>query len=128
MGDCGLIDAAGRLWFLGRKVERVITQEGTLYTEPCEQVFRAHPQARRCALIMAHSVPAIVVEATPTSAKDAKRIAEELALLGARHTHTAGIKTFYFMGQLPVDVRHNAKIHRLAIAKWAVEAKAYKVP
>jgi acyl-CoA synthetase (AMP-forming)/AMP-acid ligase II len=128
MGDCGFIDGAGRLWFLGRKVERVITQEGTLYTEPCEQVFRSHPLARRCALIMAHSVPAIVVETTPTSAKDAKRIAEELGLVGARFKHTAGIKTFYFMGQLPVDVRHNAKIHRLAIAKWAVEAKAYKAP
>jgi len=25
-------------------------------------------------------------------------------------------------------VRHNAKIHRIAIAKWAIEAKAYKVP
>jgi hypothetical protein len=80
------------------------------------------------ALISAHSLPAIVVETTPTSAKDAVRIAGELAILGARHKHTAGIKTFYFMGQLPVDVRHNAKIHRLAIAKWAIEAKAYKVP
>jgi olefin beta-lactone synthetase len=127
MGDCGLMDESGRLWFLGRKVERVATQEGTLYTEPCEQVFRAHPLARRCALISAHSLPAIVVETTPTSSKDAYRIAGELAILGARHNHTAAIKTFYFMGQLPVDVRHNAKIHRLAIAKWAIEAKAYKV-
>jgi nucleoside-diphosphate-sugar epimerase len=56
MGDCGHMDSAGRLWFLGRKVERVQTPEGTLYTEPCEQVFRAHPLARRCALISAHSV------------------------------------------------------------------------
>jgi acyl-CoA synthetase (AMP-forming)/AMP-acid ligase II len=128
MGDCGLIDAAGRLWFLGRKVERVVIPEGTLYTEPCEQVFRAHPLARRCALILALGLPCIVVETTPASAQDALRIAGELALLGAHHKHTAGIKTFYFMGQLPVDVRHNAKIHRLAIAKWALEAKAYTVP
>jgi acyl-CoA synthetase (AMP-forming)/AMP-acid ligase II len=128
MGDCGLMDSAGRLWFLGRKVERVQTPEGTLYTEPCEQVFRAHPLARRCALITAHSLPCIVVETTPANKADAYRIAGELVMLGARHKHTAAIKTFYFMGQLPVDVRHNAKIHRLAVAKWAIEAKAYKVP
>ena len=127
MGDCGFIDDSGRLWFLGRKMERVATQQGVLYTEPCEQVFRAHPLARRCALISAHSLPAIVVETTPPSAKDAYRIAGELAILGAQHNHTAEIKSFYFMGELPVDVRHNAKIHRLAIAKWAIEAKAYKV-
>jgi acyl-CoA synthetase (AMP-forming)/AMP-acid ligase II len=127
MGDCGLIDGSGRLWFLGRKVERVESASGTLYTEPCEQVFRAHPRARRCALIGVRSLPALVVETTPSSSKEAYQIAAELAALGARHPHTAAIRTFFFMGQLPVDVRHNAKIHRLALATWALEEKAYKV-
>jgi acyl-CoA synthetase (AMP-forming)/AMP-acid ligase II len=128
MGDCGTIDEAGRVWFLGRKVERVQIPGGTFYTEPCEQVFRAHLRARRCALISYRSEPAVVVETTPSSAQEAVKIASELAALGALHPHTAPIRTFFFIGQLPVDVRHNAKIHRLALAKWAVEAKAYKVP
>ena len=51
MGDCGSLDESGRLWFYGRKAERVQTAEGTLFTEPCEQVFRSHPRARRCALV-----------------------------------------------------------------------------
>jgi acyl-CoA synthetase (AMP-forming)/AMP-acid ligase II len=127
MGDCGFIDDSGRLWFLGRKAERVETAEGTLYTEPCEQVFRVHPLARRCALVRVRDVPSLVVETVPTSGKDAYRIAGELAALGASHAHTAMIRTFYFIGQLPVDVRHNAKIHRLSLGKWALEEKAYKV-
>ena len=34
------LDPAGRLWFCGRKAERVVTANGVLHTEPCEQVFR----------------------------------------------------------------------------------------
>ncbi len=51
MGDCGYLDPAGLLWFCGRKAERVQTEAGTLQTEICEQVFRSHPRAARCALI-----------------------------------------------------------------------------
>ena len=40
MGDCGYFDGHGRLWFCGRKAERVETAHGTRHTHPCEQVFR----------------------------------------------------------------------------------------
>ena len=67
LGDCGYLDAAGRLWFCGRKAERVETADGPMFTEPCEQVFRQHPRAARCALIglgqRGQQRPAIVVEA-----------------------------------------------------------------
>jgi hypothetical protein len=36
------------------------------------------------------------------------------------------VKTFYFRTRLPVDIRHNAKIHRLALAKWAATARAHQ--
>jgi len=125
MGDCGLLDQSGRLWFLGRKAERVETSDGTLFTEPCEQVFREHPRARRCALIGVDRQPALVVEATPTGAADAQELVAQLRTLGRSHPHTASLRTFYFRGRLPVDVRHNAKIHRLALAKWAAKARAH---
>lgn len=129
MGDCGYVDAEGRLWFCGRKVESVPTAEGRLFTEPCEQVFRQHPRARRCALIGAGAgdtrQPALVVETTVRDSKEARGLARELRHLALTHPHTAGIKIFYFHAQLPVDVRHNAKIHRLALAVWAATAKGY---
>jgi olefin beta-lactone synthetase len=126
MGDCGKLDDAGRLWFLGRKAERVETPGGTLFTEPCEQVFRAHARARRCALIGVGSEPALVVETTPGGAGDAAELATELRKLALGHPHTSGIRTFYFRAHFPVDVRHNAKIHRLALARWAANAEAHR--
>jgi len=128
MGDCGKIDAAGRLWFLGRKVERVESPDGTLYTEPCEQVFRVHARARRCALISANSKPSLVAETPISGDADAAKLVSELAVLAAGHAHTAAIRTFFFREKFPVDVRHNAKIHRLALARWAITARAYASP
>jgi acyl-CoA synthetase (AMP-forming)/AMP-acid ligase II len=126
MADCGTLDESGRLWFLGRKAERVETAGGTLFTEPCEQVFRVHPRARRCALVGVDSLPALVAETETRGAADAVALAGELRSLALGHPHTAGISTFYFRPRLPVDVRHNAKIHRLALAKWAASARAYR--
>jgi acyl-CoA synthetase (AMP-forming)/AMP-acid ligase II len=126
MGDCGTMDDSGMLWFLGRKAERVETAGGTMYTEPCEQVFRAHPRARRCALIGVGSEPALVVETIPSGASDAKALVGELRKLALGQAHTSELKTFYFRAHLPVDVRHNAKIHRLALARWAATARAHR--
>jgi acyl-CoA synthetase (AMP-forming)/AMP-acid ligase II len=123
MGDCGRVDAGGRLWFLGRRAERVETAAGTLFTEPCEQVFRAHPRARRCALVGLGPEPALVVEARTRGSGDARGLAAELYALALRHPHTAGIRRYFFRRSLPVDVRHNAKIHRLALARWAARAR-----
>lgn len=131
MGDCGFIDSEGLLWFCGRKVERVVTPHGTYFTEPCEQVFRAHPRVSRCALIgigeRGEQRPALVVEADLKDSAECRRFARELAALGQQHRHTELIRVFYFHPKFPVDVRHNAKIHRLTLAKWAVTAKGFEI-
>ena len=130
MGDCGYRDADGRFWFCGRKVERVQTASGTLHTEPCEQVFRQHPRASRCALVglgqTGNQQPAIVVETRVSDPNDARNLARELRELALQHIHTAGINRFYFRERFPVDVRHNAKIHRLTLAKWAANSSGYE--
>jgi acyl-coenzyme A synthetase/AMP-(fatty) acid ligase len=94
-----------------------------MFTEPCEQVFRIHPSASRCALIgierAGRREPALVVEARPRDHARAAAIAAELRRLARRNPVTAGIRTFYFRRRFPLDVRHNAKIHRLALARWA---------
>jgi acyl-CoA synthetase (AMP-forming)/AMP-acid ligase II len=126
MGDCGKLDSSGRIWFLGRKAERVLSGQVTHFTEPCEQVFRQHPRARRCALIGFGSEPALVVETSTRGKSDTGELVAELRALALRYPHTADVRTFFFRSQLPVDVRHNAKIHRLALAKWATSARPYR--
>lgn len=131
MGDCGYFDADGRLWFCGRKAERVETAAGTLHTEPCEQVFRRHPRAARCALIglgeRGTQAPAMVIEAVIKDETEGHALARELRALALAHAHTAVIATFFFREKFPVDARHNAKIHRLTLAQWAttLEARAF---
>jgi acyl-CoA synthetase (AMP-forming)/AMP-acid ligase II len=131
MGDCGYLDADGRLWFCGRKAERVETSGGTLFTEPCEQIFRAHPRAARCALIGVgppeERRPALVVEATLRNSTQRRHLARDLCQLAITQPATASIRTYFFHPHFPVDVRHNAKIHRLALARWAATAKGFRV-
>ena len=130
MGDCGYFDPAGNLWFCGRKVERVETARGTLFTEPREQVFRPHDHMVRCALIglgnRGQQRPVLVVELLPApSFTNVDRLARDLRELARRHPHTSDIHEFYFSPKpFPVDVRHNAKIHRLTLARWAASAKS----
>ena len=130
MGDCGYLDADGRLWFVGRKVERVEAHQGTLHTEPCEQVFRCHPRVTRCALVglgeRGRQRPALIVEAVVKDSAAARVFARELRVLALAHAHTTPVKIFYFHPKFPVDVRHNAKIHRLTLAQWAATAKGYE--
>ena len=136
MGDAGFLAADGRLWFCGRVAERLQTADGPMFTEPCEQVFRSHPQVARCALVglgpRGRQEPAIVIElkagAPVRSDADRRALAVALYELGKQQPHTAAIRRFYFHPRFPVDVRHNAKIHRLTLARWAETAAAVEVP
>lgn len=126
MGDLGRWDDQGRLWFCGRKSHRVRTAAGTLFTDRCEGIFNEHPGIFRTALVgigePGGQIPVICVEpeGRPDEAARAALL-EELKALGARHEMTLGIRHFLFHEGFPVDIRHNAKIQREALARWAAE-------
>ena len=122
MGDLGWLDESGRIWFCGRKVEHVVTAQGPLYTDCCEAIFNEHPQVFRSALIdVGSGCPAIVVEpekgAFPKRKSQRDVFVKSLQALAQSHAMTRQINTFFFEKSFPVDVRHNAKIHRLTLAK-----------
>jgi acyl-CoA synthetase (AMP-forming)/AMP-acid ligase II len=123
MGDLGYFDQSGRLWFCGRKAHRVQTGETTLFTVPCEGVFNTHEGVYRTALVgVGNGVkkPVLCVELERDArALPRERITAELKELGAKHEHTKGIDTFLFHDAFPVDIRHNAKIFREKLARWA---------
>jgi acyl-CoA synthetase (AMP-forming)/AMP-acid ligase II len=129
MGDVGYLDEQGRVWFCGRKADRVQTESGTLFTDPCEAIFNQHPDVFRSALIgigpTGRQRPVIVIEPypgkLPATPDAATRFRDELRRLGAAHPVTAGITTFLFHRAFAVDVRHNVKIARDKLALWAAE-------
>lgn len=155
MGDLGYFDGEGRLWFCGRKSQRVVLDESTtLCTEQIEPVFNAHPDVARSALV---GVPVAAGKAElALSRGDAgvlretrreagmravlcvelrpdvplaqwPRIEAELRHLADGTVHTAKISQFLRYPQpFPVDIRHNAKIGREKLAVWAAQQGAAK--
>lgn len=123
MGDLGWRDRQGRIWFCGRKSQRVETEKGPLFTIPVEAVFNTHKEVYRTALVgVGHGVvkkPVLCVELEKSSKASKIRIQEELLKLAASYPHTQGIKSILFHPAFPVDIRHNAKIFREKLAKWA---------
>ena len=129
MGDLGWIDGEGRLWFCGRKSQRVLTELGGLYTEQVEPVFNVHPKVRRTALVgvgeRGAQLPVLCVELEPAVASDEHvHILAELEHIGQGFAHTGRITTFLVHPRFPVDVRHNAKIGRELLAAWAAKELA----
>jgi acyl-CoA synthetase (AMP-forming)/AMP-acid ligase II len=127
MGDLGYFDRDGRLWFCGRKSQRVVTPDTTLCTEQVEPVFDTHPKVRRTALVgvgaRGAQRPVLCVELQGGIAKtEWPRIAEDLQHIGEGHVHTAKVETFlHYARPFPVDIRHNAKIQRERLAAWAAK-------
>ena len=118
MGDLGSLDRRGRVWFAGRKAERVLTTDGPLFTDPVEGRYLGRPGVSRCALVgvgeRGSEMPVLVIE-SETNASLAKTIVEE-----------GHVKHVLFHKSFPVDVRHNAKIHRHTLKRWAEKQLGWK--
>jgi acyl-CoA synthetase (AMP-forming)/AMP-acid ligase II len=136
MGDVGYFDEQGRIWFCGRKSQRVVTQTETLFTIPCEGVFNALDGVFRTALVGVTrngvTEPMLCVELSPVvsgwqwafvnSLPPPTR--DDLLALGKKYPHTSSIRHILFHPGFPVDVRHNAKIGREKLAIWAAKQLA----
>jgi acyl-CoA synthetase (AMP-forming)/AMP-acid ligase II len=126
MGDLGWFDRDGRLWFCGRKTQRVQCVDGPLYTEQVEPVFNAHPEVLRTALVgiggAGAQQPVLCVELRSRQGRSAcSRIRAELLAMGGQYVHTARVQRIVFHPRFPVDIRHNAKIGREALARWVAK-------
>lgn len=127
LGDLGYLDAEGTLWFCGRKSHRVQTGSGPMFTVCCEAIFNRHDRVYRSALVglgePGQQRPVMIVECTPDgrpkNASDEATLKRELLALGKSSPLTEGIDELLFHPSFPVDARHNAKIRREDLAKWA---------
>jgi acyl-CoA synthetase (AMP-forming)/AMP-acid ligase II len=124
MGDLGWMDKKGKIWFCGRKNQRVITKNGLLFTIPCEAIFNNHPMVFRSALVgvgfPSDQKPVICIELEHgRKHKRKKLIKKELLELAKSSVLTKDIETILFHKAFPVDIRHNSKIFREKLAVWA---------
>ena len=121
MGDVGVFDSDGLLWFHGRKSHRLQTPDGLLMPVPIENLFGGLPELERVALVgvgaRGEERPVLVVEAKAG-------VSHKRAVAAARSRartlpQAAPIEAFLAHRSFPVDVRHNSKIHRLELKRWA---------
>lgn len=121
MGDVGVIDADGWLWFCGRKAHLIWTASGPVAPVPVEVTFNAIDWVHRSALIGLGSPGAqqlgLCVELGPDAPDPVEAVAQ-LFSVAATHPHTRGVQQIRIHPGFPVDIRHNAKINYDALAAW----------
>jgi len=122
MGDVGRLDDEGRLWFLGRKSQRLETEHGVLYPVPLENAFDVTQGVARTALVgvgpRGAELPVLVVEGAEREHVLLPRLRQRSSELAAA-PGAPSIDRFLFHPRFPVDARHNAKIRREELKRWA---------
>jgi acyl-CoA synthetase (AMP-forming)/AMP-acid ligase II len=109
-GDVGYLDAAGRLWLVGRCSARMVDSLGELHPFSVECVARQFDWVRLAGCVAVNGIRCLAVEPrTPPSAED------ELKLLQA--VSWAHIQQIHLVNPMPVDRRHNAKIDYAALVQ-----------
>ncbi|WP_085483740.1 alpha/beta fold hydrolase [Agreia pratensis] len=120
-GDVGHLDAQGRLWVEGRLPHVVVTAGGVVTPVGPEQKIESVLGVGRVALAgigpRGTQQLVVVLETDPP----AHRAALADSDLGAAVRHAAGldIAAVLVVPALPTDIRHNSKIDRSALSRWA---------
>ena len=120
-GDVGHLDAEGRLWVEGRLPHVIVTAGGVITPVGPEQKIESVLGVGRVALAgigpRGTQQLVVVLETDPPARRPALADPE----LGAAVRHAAGldIAAVLVVSVLPTDIRHNSKIDRSALARWA---------
>jgi len=122
-GDVGHLDTEGRLWVEGRAVHVIDTADGPVTSVPIERrIERALGGGRVAAVGVGPAGTqqiVIVVERLHDDADD-----DDALTAAVRAAVNRPIAAVLTLSTLPVDIRHNAKIDRTALADWAGSALA----
>jgi len=124
MGDVGIMDGMGRLWYCGRVAHRIDTGKEVLFADQCEAIFNQHPDLVRSAVVgigaRGGQIPVLCIEVKGKLAPvDQERVHYDLLQLAQAFALTRSIRTVLFHPGFPVDIRHNSKIGREELAEWA---------
>jgi olefin beta-lactone synthetase len=127
-GDVGHLDADGRLWVEGRVVHVIDSADGPITSVPVERVVERRLGLARVAAVGVGPAgrQQLVVVIEDADAPEGPADGEQAALVRQAVGDATGdaVASVLTVGQLPVDIRHNAKIDRTAVAAWATDVLA----
>jgi acyl-CoA synthetase (AMP-forming)/AMP-acid ligase II/pimeloyl-ACP methyl ester carboxylesterase len=113
-GDVGHVDADGNLWIEGRVVHLVHTLDGPVTPVPIEVAAETVPGVGRAAAVGVGPVGVQQVVVVIEGERDGQASADLTAAV--RAAVAPQTVAAVWTGPLPVDIRHNAKIDRTALA------------
>ncbi|TDN92245.1 alpha/beta fold hydrolase [Microbacterium sp. BK668] len=125
-GDVGHLDAAGRLWIEGRLPHVFVTTDGPTAPVGTEQQVERAAHVRRAAVVgigpRGIQQAVAVVETDPAARRPGLATPELTDEVRARSERQ--LAAVLVVPQLPTDIRHNSKIDRTRVARWAERALA----
>jgi acyl-CoA synthetase (AMP-forming)/AMP-acid ligase II len=134
MGDVGYFDAECRFWYCGRKSQRVVTSDGTLYTECVEGLVNSHPyvesaalvgvsrkEGQRPAVLFKGDIAKYIEQSDSCDLEPMKDVVQRHVTDILKPIDPVGV---WHLHILPTDIRHNSKIRREELAIWAAKELA----
>jgi acyl-CoA synthetase (AMP-forming)/AMP-acid ligase II/pimeloyl-ACP methyl ester carboxylesterase len=120
-GDVGHLDAAGRLWVEGRLPHVIVTATGVVTPVGPEQKVESLLGVRRAALtgIGPRGTQQLVVVLESDPAARRPSLGDGDLVASVRHVTGLDIAAVLVVPVLPTDIRHNSKIDRSALSRWA---------
>jgi acyl-coenzyme A synthetase/AMP-(fatty) acid ligase/pimeloyl-ACP methyl ester carboxylesterase len=129
-GDVGHLDADGRLWVEGRLPHVLVTGEGPLAPVGPEQQVERVAGVRRAAVVGVgpHGLrqAVAVIETTPASRRPG--LADPQLAARIRAAVDVPLVAVLAVPALPTDIRHNSKIDRTRLSRWADRLLAGEKP
>lgn len=120
-GDVGHLDSEGRLWIEGRLSHVITAPDGVVTPVGVEQRIEQVEQVSRSALVGVGPQGTQQLIAIVELARPARRVHLAEAAQAALIRATAGVDlaTVIVVPKMPTDIRHNSKIDRNHLARWA---------
>ncbi len=121
-GDVGHLDRTGRLWIEGRMGDIVTTAAGPVTPVGIEHSVSALPEVAQAAAVGVgpDGAQVLVVVVVPAAGQRRAGLTDQgLADLIRSEVGPADVAAVLSVPSIPVDRRHNSKIDRPRIARWA---------
>ena len=122
-GDVGHLDSEGRLWVEGRLPHVITTPGGVLTPVGPEQLIETATGVARAAVVGVGPSGVQQLVAIVETAPAARRVGLATPELAAavRATLNEPVAAVLVVPRLPTDIRHNSKIDRSHLARWAAD-------